>query len=962
MSFQFTHPVWLLALIPALGWVVAVGWKTDVSLGQVRRWLTFVVRSVLTLAIGLALAGLQHREPLDAMNVFFLLDRSDSIPSVQQETALRYVNDAVKRKETRDNAGVLVFASDAALETTASSMLDLRRINAVVAPERTDIASAIRLGSAAFPETGQKKLVLISDGNENSGDAIAALLAARGLGITLDVIPRGIERAGDASVEKVSVPSRLKKGQVFEPKVFVEATEAQSGTLRIYRNDELLGEQKVQLTRGKNLFSFSQKLDESGFYRYDAQLDVTGDSLPQNNRGTAFTGVRGEPRVLLLSANPAEDQPLAAALQNAKLVVKLMDVRNMPTSLAELQSYESIFLNNVAAGDLSPEGLLLIESLVRDFGLGLVCIGGDQSFTAGGYRGTPLERVLPVGMDLDSKKVLPKGAVVLVMHGMEFANGNQVARDCALGVLEALGPQDEMGIVLWDGVVQWLFELAPVGDKKAAGRQIAGMNQGDLPTFQEVMSKGTESLKKSNANLKHMIVFSDGDPGPPSQSLMQEMRDAKITVSTVLIAGHAGPDTMMWIASNGNGRFYDVRGAEQLPQIFLKEAAVILKSAIFEDPFRPQVAAASEVVRGITSTEYPQLRGYVCTSPKARAEIPLLTDKGDPLLAHWQYGLGRVVAFTSDAKAKWATDWLGWQKYQQFWSQIGQWSLRRLENADLNTEVTLEKGEGVVTVEALDEQGNYRNFLNLQTVVVGPKGARQSVRLEQTGPGRYQGRFPTHEVGAYVMNVMEMKDGQIRGSQVVGTSVSFSPEFSAPSPNFNLLHRLAELGGGKVLDIQNLADDPFHLNRKRTFQAHDLWEWLLKVCVILFTLDVALRRIQIDPSEWHKASAWLGRWLLFWRPAPISSQSEPSLGALLSRRDQARARHASNDTVPVVDPQLFAPAHPIVTAAAAPDTSKTASGQVAPSVTPQPPLPPSEPVSTTDRLLEAKRKARKRLD
>jgi uncharacterized membrane protein len=956
MLFQFTHPLWLLALVPALGWVLWVAWFSDTSLTRWKRNTTLAIRILLVLLVVAALAGLQRREPVDSMNVFFLLDRSDSIPSPQQESGLRYVNEAVRQKELRDKAGVLVFAADAALETTASSMLDLQRINAVISAERTDIAAAIRLGTAAFPEEGQKRLVLVSDGNENVGDAMGSLLAARPLGVTLDVLPRGVERAGDASVEKVTVPSRLKKGQAFEPKVFIEASQNQNGVLRIYRNDQLLGEQKVALTPGKNLFSFSQQLDDSGFYRYDAQLEVGGDSLPQNNRGSAFTGVRGEPRVLLVSSNPSQDAPLLAALRSARLQVTSVDVRAMPTSLAELQSYEGIFLSNVAAGDLSSGMLRTLESLVRDFGVGLVCIGGDQAFTAGGYRGTPLEAVLPVGMELDSKKVLPKGAVAMVMHGMEFANGNQVARDCALGVLEALNAQDEMGVVLWDGVVRWLFELAPVGDKEEAGKQIAGMNQGDLPSFQEVMERAHASLAKSTANLKHMIVFSDGDPGPPTDALMQEIRDARITVTSVLISGHAGPDTMMAIAAKGNGRFYDVRSPDELPQIFLKEAAVILKSAIFEDPFQPKLAAASELIRGIPPAEYPTLRGYVSTSPKARAETPLVSDKGDPILAHWQYGLGRSVAFTSDAQAKWSGAWLSWDRYQQFWSQIAQWSLRRLDNAEFNTEVNIDKGEGLVTLEAVDEQGNYRNFLNLQAVVVSPKGERQTVRLEQNGAGRYQARFATREVGAYVLNVMEMKDGKVRASQVLGASVNFSPEFAAPSPNLNLLHRLAEAGGGKVLDPANPQDVPFRLNREKTFQAHDLWEWLLKIAVVLFTFDVGLRRVDLDPEDVAKfANRWRRR-LFFWKPSVHEGKPEESLSALLARRDQVRSQQVAQ----APDPSLFRPAQPVVDPETSPPSPSTASSVV--QSEDQPPAPPSQPTSTTSRLLEAKRRAQKKPD
>src|SRR5690349_20644972 len=400
-----------------------------------------------------------------------------------------------------------------------------------------------------------------------------------------------------------------------------------------------------------------------------------------------------------------------------------------------------------------------------------------------------------------------------------------------------------------------------------------------------------EALQKSTANLKHMIVSSDGDPGPPDQPLMQAIVSDRITVSTVLISGHAGPETMAAIAMRGRGQFYDVKSPNQLPQIFIKETAVILKSAIYEEPFKPQVRSMSEAVRGINAGDYPTLLGYVATTPKARAETPLWSDKGDPLLAHWQYGLGRAVAFTSDAKAKWARLWMNWDKYRQFWSQIAQWSMRNLENADFTTEVTVDKGDGLINVEALDEQGNYRNFLNLQATVVSPKGERQLVHLEQTGPGHYEARFPTKEVGAYSLNLMDIKDGKLRGSQALGASLNYSPEFLASEPNFNLLRRLAESGNGKVLDPMTVSVNPFSHERRKTFQPRDLWESLLKIAVILFVLDVGVRRVQIDRTEWARALQKLRRWLGL--SAPRSTEAEESLTALLARRDKVRSTQTS---------------------------------------------------------------------
>ena len=962
MKFQFTHPYYLLLLLPALAWVFWFVWKSDVQVSAWRRWMAMVIRTILVVALVFAIAGFQWLLPVEGMNVFFVLDRSDSIPSQQQDAARDYVNKVAKAKQKVDRAGVIVFGSEASIESMPNSAVDLQKIQAVVGTERTDLAAAVRLGTAAFPETGQKRLVLMTDGNENIGDAMSAVLAAhQQLGVSVDVLPMGVSRANDVSVQRVLVPSKLKKGQAFEVKIFVQSDQPQKAAVRLYRNEQYLGEQPVELSAGKNLFTFPQTLPDQGFYSYDVRVDAVGDPLPQNNRASGFTTVRGNPRVLVVSADPDQDKQLASALQTTRLEVNLVGPSGFPGTLAEMQSYDAIFISNLAAGDIGNDRQKLLESAVRDFGVGLVCVGGDQTYAAGSYRGTPLESTLPVNMELDSKKVLPSGAVVLVMHGMEFANGNQVARDCAQGVLAALGPSDEMGVILWDGSERWHFPLQKVGNKQDLARQIAGMNQGDLGSFQNILAMSQEALKKSTANLKHIIIFSDGDPGAPSAELMQSIVGDRITVSTILISGHVGPDTMIWMADHGKGRFYNVTSPNDLPQIFIKETAVILKSAIYEEPFKPQLRSGSEVVRGIGAGDYPTLLGYVATTPKPRAETPLWTDKGDPLLAHWQYGLGRALAFTSDAKPRWAKIWLNWDKYRQFWSQIGQWSLRRLENADFTTEVTVDKGEGVINVEALDDQGNYRNFLNLQTVVVSPKGEPQKVHLEQTGPGHYEARFPTKEIGLYMLNLMDMQNGRVAGSQTLGASVNYSPEFAATEPNLNLLRRISESGGGKILDPALLSINAFSHDRKKTYQPRDLWEWLLKFVIILFIIDVGVRRIQLDPDEWHRAMRVLERWLMPWATVARSPEAEESLAALLARREEVRSRQAAPSIQP--SPDLFRPEKPVTETSLEPESpsgrileaAQPSAAEAAKAGAEEP-----APANTTSRLLEAKRRAQKR--
>ena len=253
MNFQFTHPHFLLLLPPALAWVIWLAVRTHTAISPWRRWTAFVVRLVVVTAVVLAIAGAQWLRPQEGMNVFFLLDRSDSIPSKQQERSREYVNEAARQKAKTDQAGLLVFGTQAAIESSANVLIDVQKINAVVGSERTDLAGAIRLGTAAFPETGQKRLVLLSDGNENLGEVMQSVLAARPLGVTIDVVPLGVERGHDVSVQKLGLPNKVKKGQTFEAKIFINADKATTGTLRLYRNEQPLGEQKVELTAGKGV-------------------------------------------------------------------------------------------------------------------------------------------------------------------------------------------------------------------------------------------------------------------------------------------------------------------------------------------------------------------------------------------------------------------------------------------------------------------------------------------------------------------------------------------------------------------------------------------------------------------------------------------------------------------------------------------------------------------------------------
>jgi len=232
------------------------------------------------------------------------------------------------------------------------------------------------------------------------------------------------------------------------------------------------------------------------------------------------------------------------------------------------------------------------------------------------------------------------------------------------------------------------------------------------------------------------------------------------------------------------------------------------------------------------------------------------------------------------------------------------------------------------------------------------------VRLEQTGPGHYEARFPTKEVGSYLLNLMDLKDGRVRGSQVVGASVNYSPEFNATEPNLNLMRRIAESGSGKLLEPGPLHVNPFLHDRQKTFQPRDLWEWLLKLAIILFTFDVGVRRIQIDRDEWLRVTRTLRRWLIFWHAPPRPAEAEESLAALLARRDAVRSKQTA--PTPEARPELFRPEGVPSVPLPGSEPEPSAPAHLAPPAH-EPAGPEGEPApSTTSRLLEAKRRAQQR--
>lgn len=849
---RFAFPLGLVFLLLA-PWTIWLGSKLR-SLSPTRKWTAIVLRCIILLCMVFALAGAELVKINDKLAVFFLLDRSYSIPEATRLAAEQTIKTMTQANMTsKDEAGIVAFGESPSIELGVGPTLELDTVQSYVGGEQTDIAAAIRLAMAAFPQGCMRRIVLLSDGNETYGSALEEAKLAQAAGVSVDVLPIILGQQPEVRMREVASPSRVNADEPFKLRIVVEADQDSQATLRLYQRGregrQLLQTAPVTLQKGDNAFLLPLELSNAGFYEYEAIVESQSDTTYANNEGRSFSVVYGEPSVLYVDADWDHSQRLLPALQSEGVRVTRATLGDMPTSLAQFQNFDAVVLADVGATDLSTDQLTALEAMVRDLGIGLVMIGGPNSFGAGGYHQTPVERALPVNMDLTQRKVLPQGALVCILHTCEFQDGNAWARAIALAALDVLSSQDLMGALAyhWEKGEDWLFNLQPVGDKSAMRAALNTTAIGDMPSVDPTLALAYEALAASSASVKRVIIISDGDPAAPQVSILNKLTEAKISVSTICINPHqqSDQDMLRWVAYQTGGNYYYVTDPRKLPQIFTKEAAVVKRGLVVEKPFVPKVSYDSEILRGISPDAFPSLLGYVATTPKDSAIVSLTSQDNDPVLAQWRYGLGKSVAFTSDVTSRWAPDWLNWQGFNQFWAQATRWALRETSPASFSVDTRIEDGKGHVRIDAVDDQGRFVNFLRPEGVITGPppQFTRAALDLIQTAPGIYEGSFPLEGAGTYMVNLTYEREDGSRGMMVTGLSMDYSKEYQYNTTNIALLEQTASVGNGRILEP---ASNPFEHNLVATPAITPIWPYLLAVAACLFPLDVFVRRVVVD--------------------------------------------------------------------------------------------------------------------
>jgi uncharacterized membrane protein len=970
MGIAFDAPIALLLLPPTILFTLLLHLGARRRLGAGRRRVALLVRSFLIAALVLALAGFQLVLPVDRLATVFVLDLSDSVGTAGREEAVQFVRDSLREMPEGDVAGIVAFGKDALVERLPSDLAEIDTVRSTPVKAATDIGAALRLATALFPDDAQKRIVLLSDGNDTTGagQTEAALSAARGVQVETRVI--GLEGRDEVLVERLQTPSTARLGEEIEATVEIRSTVAQPATVRLFADGTIVATERVDLVAGLNRITFRVKPTEAGFHTFRAVVEAAQDTFSQNNRGDSNTIVKGEPRILVLAGDERVAAELVAALEKERQQVDSIIPEALPNDLAGLATYDSIVLVDVPRIRLSDRQLGLLQVYVRDLGRGLVMVGGSKSFGAGGYTKTPLEESLPVDMGVKDRQKQPDVALVVVIdksgsmdacHCNTFEGGPgggtgmggtrkvDIGKEAILRAAAAMTAADELGVVAFDQDAHWVVRTQPLGQVGNLAGQIAGIQPLGNTNIFAGLDQAVQSLETARATRRHIILLTDGwSSSGEYTDILKRMKAAGITLSTVGAGGGSNP-FLEGLAKDGGGRFYNAANPASIPDIFLKETQQVAGQQIIEEVFHPIQTSNSPILRGLDQG-FPQLLGYNGTTAKSAAQTVLVTARDDPLLAQWQYGLGRSVAWTSDSTGRWARNWVAWDGFSKFFSQLVGWTFPGEETGGIEASFVTRGQSTTLRVESVGDDGSPRDFYATRAVIVGPDLEPLDKALVQVAPGVYEVPLGEVDPGAYALRISQTRPGSAALGRTVGLVAPTAAEYRLLGANQALLATLRAATGGRAIE---LPEEPWRHDLATTNSFTQLWPLLLILALLMWPLDIALRRVSLGRRELADARRAVGTWRQGRRVARRTAPVEGMLAAR-ERAGGASARAA------LLRPES-APPVPVAPAEASASPATGPAGRARPAATPPPPpSAPQEPAptDTLTRLREAKKRAR----
>ncbi len=967
----------LLALL-MVEWLLARR-RLGVSQGQ---WKVATgMRIAVAAALIAVLLSPGFNRTTDTVGAVFLLDASDSLGPAGRSEAANTVGTALASRPSDDLAGVVAFGKDARLETLVDDDPNFQGLSVQIDATGTDLAAALRLGAAAAPGEARKRLVLVSDGRATTGNVIdeAERLAAENVPVDVFIVdpPRGT----DLAIAGIDVPPVARDGDALDVTVRIESPATTPARVELTRDGVVVGTQDVELQPGSNAVTFTDTADASGVLRYTAEVFGLADAVQQNNRGFAAVPVAGAAKVLIVDGGGNNDaSELRDAMRAGGLLVDSVPVDAIP-AVDELVQYASVVLVNVDARDLAEPTVQALTAAVRDLGRGMVVVGGSHSYALGGYRDHPLEEILPVVSEiLDPLRRQTVAEVLAIdtsgsMGACHCAEGGEnnglggenqldggvkktsIAQNAAARAINALGATDEVGVLSVNNRSEWVIDLQTRPSQDVIDDGLSQLEPDGPTNVENTLRTAAEQLRDSQANLKHIIFFSDGFT---EQSNLDQLRDDAealfnegITVSVVATGEGAARD-LEAIAIAGGGRFYPGRDLSQIPDLIVQEAILASRDFINEGNFLPTVTSNSPTVRNLQTS--PPLAGYIATTakPTARVDLRIGPDQ-DPLLTSWQVGLGRVSTWASDSGERWGAAWAGWEDAPNFWAGVVKDTFPTSGDGG-GVQATIEGDQLSLRVEGVtpwddDAQATVR--------LSSPDGEGIDVPLERIDGSTFAATIPIDEAGTYAVGAVVSSGGESVWSGIGLTSRSYPAEYAPRPLGDDTLRRVAQITGGRFEPALDEVFDP--INTVAGSRRVDLTKWFLWAAVLLWPVAVAVSRL-----AFRRGVLAVGADKAQGTVSKLQSRL-PKFGELdpLSREPKNKKSDSSppgqGGVAPIRPPMKpntpVDPTRPVSPSAGSGSTNSPRPGASPPSA-PRAPRPPSRPGSdaaTVNELLKRKR-------
>ena len=817
------------------------------------------VRAVGILLLVLALSGVAIKKRDTANTTIFLVDISNSneqnLPAMEA-----YLKEALGKMPKDNQYGIVTFGKNSLVEQFLLKEDHFSQIMSLPDKTATNFENAVSRALAMIPANGAGRIVILTDGRETKGDLAntASALMSRQVELLAYVYDEA-EHGQDVYVENVTLPGYLYQGDLYSMTVTVVSNYETDAALQIWMGETKTNEYEVHLNRGSNQFRFQQKVTGENVESFEVRVAAAGDTCEENNSYHAYSVVDSAPKVLLLSGMGEDSSQFESLLHSAGCNFDVMPAVSAPDSLKGLLEYKSILLENVYLSDL-PEGFLSnIETYVKDYGCGLVCMGGDDSFALGGYRESVLETVLPVDMELRGVNEIPTTAMIMVIDhsgsmSMDAGDGGtnlDLAVTAAKTAVDQMRDTDYVGVITFDDRFSWVVEPTSAADKEEIKAKIETIAEGGGTTIQPALWAALDGVEKCEASIRHVILLTDGQGESRNyKDITEEYVNANVTLSTVAVGVDSDTRILEQLAENCKGRYYYSDMASDIPKIFAQEVFLSGDTYLQNGLFHLAVDGSSEITEGLFEAGWPGIYGYVSATPKNASHVLIASEKDDPLLTVMQYGLGHTAAWNTDVTNEWTAEYAGVSDYVQLWRRIVDYSVGNAAIGEDSVDVATESGYTDIVYRALDYDGQTK----VEAVYTDPDGNTQTVPLQAVAPGRFEAKLDTDITGLYSLSVRRLDDGNIANAVTTAVAVQYSDEykFDVDSTAFTgFVERY-----GMMLDLE----ESFWQQRKsEARERYELTKWLILLLILWFVMDIALRRFHFLPQDtklYQRAAAY----------------------------------------------------------------------------------------------------------